>query len=61
MTSFNSQICKKDNKFKIQYETNNFEFYKHIQKEIRKQIDKEEKINGSKKIWNLIRLNIIIY
>lgn len=48
MTSFNSQICKKDNKFKIQYETNNFEFYKHIQKEIRKQIYKEEKINGSK-------------
>ena len=47
MISFNSQICKKENKFKIQYETNNFEFYEHIQREIRKQIDKEKKINES--------------
>ncbi len=44
MTSFNSQICKKDNKFKIQYETNNFEFYKHIQDEIRKQLNHEKRM-----------------
>ena len=44
MVKYNSQICKEEKKFKIQYETNNVENYKHIQEEIRKQIDKEEDI-----------------
>lgn len=39
MTSYNSQTCKEENKFKIQYETDTIENYKYIEEEIRKQID----------------------
>lgn len=42
MTSYNSQVCKDEKTFRIQYETNIEENYKHIENEIRKQIDKKK-------------------
>lgn len=44
MTSYNSQVCKSEKSYKIQYETDNFDNYKYIEKEIRNQIDEEEEL-----------------
>lgn len=42
MVGYDSHICKGENIYEITYYTDNEENYKHIQNEIRKQIDKKE-------------------
>ena len=42
-TSYNAQICKGENDYRIQFQTDNYEYYKMVEKACQKAIDKKDK------------------
>lgn len=43
MTSWNAKICKAENSFRIQFETDNYDYYKMVEKACQDAIDKSDK------------------
>lgn len=41
-TFYNAQICKAEENFRIQFETNNYEYFKMVEKACQTVIDKKE-------------------
>ena len=42
-TGYNAQICRGENKYSLQFETNNYEYFKEVERACRKVVDKKEK------------------
>lgn len=42
-TSYNAQLCRGENKYSIQFETNNYDLFKMVEKACQKAVDKNQK------------------
>jgi hypothetical protein len=41
-TSYNAQMCRKENKYSIQFETSSYELFKMVEKACQKAVDKNQ-------------------
>ena len=42
-TAYNAQICRGENKYSLQFETDNYEYFKEVERACRKVGDKKDK------------------
>ena len=42
-TAYNAQICRGENKYTLQFETDNYEYFKLVEKACQQAIDKRDK------------------
>lgn len=48
-TMYNAQICRSKNKYTIQFETENYDYFKLVEKACRKAIDKRDKARAKER------------
>lgn len=42
-TGYNAQICRKENKYTLQFETDNYEYFKEVERACQRVVDKKDK------------------
>ena len=52
-TSYNAQLDNKNGKYTIQFETNNYDYFKIVQKACQKAIDKKNKVVDKERCLNI--------